>query len=59
MIPALAVMLAIYCEARLFDQLLNGNGWTTRIVAALAMAGVALSAFVVVAIGEAGFKLPH
>lgn len=59
MIPALSVMIAIYCEARLFDQLLNGQGWTTRIVAGLAMAGVAFSAFVVVVIGESGFKLPH
>lgn len=56
MIPALSVMLAIYCEARLFDQMLNGHGWTTRIAAGLAMAGVAFSAFVVVAIGETGFK---
>jgi len=46
-------MVAIYCAARLIDQISNGVGWASKGFGALALLGVAFCALLIVVVGEA------
>jgi len=53
MLQLIGIMVAIYCAARLIDQISNGVGWASKGFGALALLGVAFCALLIVVVGEA------
>lgn len=58
MLVLIGLLITIYAEARLFDQVVNGSGWATRIVAVLSMIAMAAAMLILTTLAQDLTGLP-